>query len=39
VLDHRTAVDFSERLAREAGGAEPGGDDDDDLQGRCAIDR
>jgi hypothetical protein len=39
VLNHRTAVDVSERLAGESGRGESGGDDSDDFERRSVIDR
>jgi hypothetical protein len=39
VLDHRAAVDIRERLAREPGRGESGGDDGDDFEGKRRIDR
>jgi hypothetical protein len=38
MFDHRTTVDVRERFAREAGGSESRGDDDDDVQRRSRID-
>jgi hypothetical protein len=38
MLDHRTAVDIGQGLARESRGGESSGDDSDDLKGD-SIDR